>query len=266
MRSTPLLCVACLSFLIARSACGEGLEDRRLGLPGPSAVAPASHTTPSSLGSAAMRTGGSLVAVVAIIGGAAWAFKHLAKKGVLPASFGTGARSPSGLLEVLARYPMGGGQSLVVLKFDRRILLVCQSAAKGLRRGSQPISAICELSEPEDVASVLLKVRGQEQAAMAEKFQQMLASEDALVERVMAPTSRPAKALPVPARAHEKSGRSARPAAVAQTPVASAAVIRTRLAAMRQQSPQPEPAAASVRPPTVPASRPRQVSRTEFVG
>ncbi|MFO0833114.1 MAG: hypothetical protein U0637_14880 [Phycisphaerales bacterium] len=251
MRLTLPVFVACAAMASATAlAEAQSMESKPLGLPrAASSSVPPPATTPATLGSAAMRTGASLAAVVLLIGGAALGFKTLAKKGVIPSTLGTGARAPSGLLEVLARYPMGGGQVLVVLKFDRRILLVCQSAAKGLRRTGLPINPICEISEPEDVASVLLKVRGKEQAAMAEKFQQLLAAEDSAAERtlVSAPARPPARAMA--ARAHERSTRPAPPV----TGGASATAIRSRLSAMRQQPPEPA---------SRPATRP---GRTEFV-
>ncbi len=258
MRPTLLVLVACVvPMAVGTSAGAQGLESKPLGIPVRSASV-AQPTSPASLGSAVLRTSASLAAVLCVIGGAAWGFKQLAKKGVLPATLGSGSRAPSGLLDVLARYPMGGGQSLVVLKFDRRILLVCQSTGKGLRRGVLPISPICEVSEPEDVASVLLKVRGQEQAAMAEKFQNLLASEDAAVERALAPAgSRRSSALA--ARAHEKSARGVQ---AVVTGAASASAIRTRLAAMRQQ--EKPTVTVAVKPPAGDGAG-RRNSRTEFV-
>ncbi|HEX2839059.1 MAG TPA: flagellar biosynthetic protein FliO [Phycisphaerales bacterium] len=238
-------------------ACGQSIEDKPLGKPVAAAPSAQTSTTPTSLGSAALRTGGALAAVLVLVAGCALGFKQLAKKGVLPSTLVAGARAPSGLLEVLARYPMGGGQSLVVLKFDRRILLVCQSAGKALRRGGGAMNLIAELSEPEDVASVLLKVRGAEQAAMAEKFQRMLASEDDAAERTLAP-ARPVsgKTQPSPKRTHDKAPRSAPPAA------APASVLRSRLAVMReQQAPVRTPAAV----PASASARPKE-QRTEFVG
>jgi flagellar biogenesis protein FliO len=253
-----VMAVACGAFATGASA--QTTESRPLGRPAAatSRAATTSSTTPASLGSAALRTGASLVAVLALAGGASLAFKHLAKKGVLPTTLGTGARAPSGLLEVLARYPMGGGQSLVVLKFDRRILLVCQSSAKALRKSASAITPICELTEAEDVASVLLKVRGQEQAAMAEKFQRILAGEDAAAERAISAHPRPA--LPAP-KAHERAARASKPVS---SPAASASAIRSRLAALREQSAPDTPRApSSLTPLTAPPAR--RTQRTEFV-
>lgn len=257
-RPLPYIWLACGVLTLASGvAGGQSIEDKPLGMPTAVSSTAPSPTTPTSLGSAALRTGGALAAVLVLVVGCALGFKQLAKKGVLPSTLVAGARAPSGLLEVLARYPMGGGQSLVVLKFDRRILLVCQSAGKALRRGGGAMNLIAELSEPEDVASVLLKVRGAEQAAMAEKFQRMLASEDDAAERSLT-QARPAagKTLPSPKRTHDKAPRTASPSA------APASVLRSRLAVMREQQAPVRTAAA------VPASAPARpkAQRTEFVG
>lgn len=265
MRGRPLsyIWLACGVLAVAAGAAGgQSIEDKPLGRPVAAASTTQAPTTPASLGSAALRTGGALAAVLLLVVGCALGFKQLAKKGVLPPTLVAGARAPSGLLEVLARYPMGGGQSLVVLKFDRRILLVCQSAGKALRRGGGAMNLIAELSEPEDVASVLLKVRGAEQAAMAEKFQRMLASEDDAAERTLAPARLAVgKTLPPPKRAHDKAPRTA-PAS--STTAAPASALRSRLAVMReQQVPVRAPAVAPVS--TSAAVRPR-AQRTEFVG
>jgi len=65
-------------------------------------------------------------------------------------------KSPAGLIEVLARYPVGPRQTLMLLKFDRRVLLVTQTSP---RSGPEQMTTLCELTDPEDVASVLVKVR-----------------------------------------------------------------------------------------------------------
>ncbi|MEQ8769938.1 MAG: flagellar biosynthetic protein FliO [Phycisphaerales bacterium] len=68
----------------------------------------------------------------------------------------SGGKSPAGLIEVLARYPVGPRQTLMLLKFDRRVLLVTQTNPRG---GPEQMTTLCELTDPEDVASVLVKVR-----------------------------------------------------------------------------------------------------------
>ncbi|MHC4990141.1 MAG: FliO/MopB family protein [Planctomycetota bacterium] len=60
------------------------------------------------------------------------------------------ARRPSGVLSVLARYPVGRGQHLVLLQLGRRLVLAHQSAGG--------MSAITEVVDPDEVASLLSRV------------------------------------------------------------------------------------------------------------
>jgi hypothetical protein len=64
--------------------------------------------------------------------------------------------APAGILDLLGRYPMGRGQSLLLLRVDRRILLVSQSA--GARVGAAPaLATLCEITDPDEVASITAK-------------------------------------------------------------------------------------------------------------
>ncbi len=62
----------------------------------------------------------------------------------------TGARRPSGVLEVLARFPVGRQQTLVLLKMDRRVLLLHQSAGA--------MTTLAEVNDPHEVASLISRV------------------------------------------------------------------------------------------------------------
>jgi flagellar biogenesis protein FliO len=162
----------------------------------------ASQASPASLA----RTGASLVIVLGLIVGVGLGLRMLAKRGgragTLLSSLGAGGRSPAGLLEVLGRYPLPGGLTLVVLKFDRRVLLVAQSGGRGLRGAGGSMQTLCELHEPEDVASVLLKTRSDEGTTLAAKFQEVLRGEDMKASAVL---DAPA---PVAVRAHPVEGGS----------------------------------------------------------
>lgn len=127
-----------------------------------------------------------LVVVLAIILGAAWIVRKMAKGDPgLVAAMGAGGRSPAGVLEVLGRYPVARNQSFVLLRLDRRVLLLSQSFGK---QGTG-FSTLAELTEPEDVASILLRVNQAEGKSMesylSEAMQQM--------ER-QAPTAQPSAA------------------------------------------------------------------------
>lgn len=58
-----------------------------------------------------------------------------------------GARRPSGVVEVLARYPVSRGQQVVLLKVARRVIVACQTPA-GLR-------TLGEFTDADDVADVI---------------------------------------------------------------------------------------------------------------
>ncbi|MBZ0173251.1 MAG: hypothetical protein K8E66_12780 [Phycisphaerales bacterium] len=125
---------------------------------GPAEVAPAETDPEQSafeLGGAA-RTVLSLGFVVglAILAGAG--AKKLSKgRGGLLGSLGPGGPSPSGVLEIMGRYPVGSGQTLVLLRLDRRLLLLHQTTG---RRGAQ-MRTLCEVTDADEVASILLKTR-----------------------------------------------------------------------------------------------------------
>lgn len=74
-------------------------------------------------------------------------------------------RAPSGVLSVLGRFPMGSGLSLVLLKLDRRVLLVTQTKAG--RFGGASMSTLAEITDPDEVASLIAKCSAGEAAGEA---------------------------------------------------------------------------------------------------
>lgn len=89
-------------------------------------------------------------------------------------------RAPSGLVQVLARYPLAPRQNLIVLKLDRRILLLSQSA--GGRGESPGVRTLTEITDPEDVASILLKTRDDEGDTIAARFREAMERQSTLHE------------------------------------------------------------------------------------
>ncbi|HLP83479.1 MAG TPA: hypothetical protein VK157_03950 [Phycisphaerales bacterium] len=177
----------------------------------------------------------ALAAVLGLIAVVAAIVKYASKRsgGVFAALTPT-VKAPQGVLEVLARYPVASGTQLLVLKFDRRVLLLSQTNNKGWRSGAT-MATLCELSDPADVASILIKTRGEEQASLAAKFQKMLASEDAEF-------AEPRETNPYAMRAQTRSPQASKPRLdiVAGDDVRSsgqetAAAIRQRLAAMQSK-------------------------------
>lgn len=86
--------------------------------------------------------------------------------GGLSNQLGAGGRAPSGVLEVLGRFPVARGHTLVLLKMDRRILLLGQTAS-----GFTPLS---EVRDPDEVASLLIKVKDDEGQSLTARFNSIL--------------------------------------------------------------------------------------------
>ncbi len=141
----------------------------------PAAAATTPLTDPGNL-----TTLGSLVLVIALIGATAWVIKRASRNGSLMSSLGAGGRAPAGILEVLGRYPISANCTLVMLKMDRRILLISQSTRGrsgllGARFGGETaMETLSEITDPEDVASILMKVQDDESRAANERFQGLL--------------------------------------------------------------------------------------------
>lgn len=62
----------------------------------------------------------------------------------------SGGGRPSGVLEILARYPTARGQSLILIKLARRIILVHQNGSA--------MTALSEVTEVEEVAALLSRL------------------------------------------------------------------------------------------------------------
>lgn len=141
-----------------------------------------------------------LAGVVAMIfGGAAlWKRSSFGRVSLLGWS---AAPAPSGVAEVLARYPVGRGQSLVLLRVHRRVLVVgqCSSPAS--------LTTLSEFSQPDEVASLLAAVREHDRRAGGAGF-------SALMQRAG------------PKRDEDRAGRSGRAGSAAEPRGASVAEPR----------------------------------------
>lgn len=142
------------------------IESRPLGVP----AAQVGDSTASVSGngdSGWVRTGLALGGVIGLVLLTRIALVRLSKRsGSLALSIGGGGRAPSGVLEVLGRYPVARGQTLVLLRMDRRILLLSQSSAG--------CSTLAEVTDADEVASLLLKTRDEEGATNATRFNELL--------------------------------------------------------------------------------------------
>ncbi|MEO1584429.1 MAG: flagellar biosynthetic protein FliO [Planctomycetota bacterium] len=141
-------------FLPAVAAHGAQAESLPLGVP-------AAEQTP--LGSQPLGAGGSigstvasLAAVIALVVACLTGYRYLATRAGGLAGQAASVGAPAGILDLLGRYQLGRGQSLLLLKIDRRILLVSQ--ASGTKVGAPPtMSTLCEITDHESVSSILAK-------------------------------------------------------------------------------------------------------------
>jgi hypothetical protein len=157
----------------ARSADAPETENLPLGGAGEGAPLGSARAAPAGrLGVG--RTVISLAAVVAMAALLAAAYRQwAARHGGLALAMGAGGRAPSGVLEVLGRYPISRGLTLVLLKIDRRVLLLAQTRTGRFGTGTS-LRALCEMSDPEEVASVLGRCRDEDGESLAGKFRSML--------------------------------------------------------------------------------------------
>lgn len=153
------------------------LESRTLG-PAPAVGADQALPRPTGSGSGATigftRTALATAAVLAVIVVLALIARKVSQgQGGLAGALGAGGRAPSGVMQVLGRYPVARGTTLVLLRVDTRILLLCQTSGKGL--GGSSMTTLSEFTDPDEVASLLIKTRDEEGESMAKRFQAALA-------------------------------------------------------------------------------------------
>ena len=117
-----------------------------------------------------VRTVWPLALVVGLIGLVAWGGRSYAKsRGGLMLSMSAGGRAPAGILTVLGRYPIGRGQTLVLLRCDARVLLLHQTG--GAKGG---MTAITEFVDPDEVASLVRKADAADGSGPGARFSSML--------------------------------------------------------------------------------------------
>ncbi len=129
----------------------------------------------------------ALLGVVLLILGLGQLYKKLARsQGGLVGQLGAGGTAPSGIIEVIGRYPISKGMTLVVLKFDRKILLLSHAQTRKGKWGSgASMQTLCELNDAEDVASILLKARSASGDSIAQSFEQTLREADSLTDEYL---------------------------------------------------------------------------------
>jgi flagellar biogenesis protein FliO len=102
-----------------------------------------------------LRVGGAFAVVLGLL---------LALKVVMRRTSGAlgGAGRPSGVLEILARYPIARGQSLIVLKMARRVLLI--------HHAGPTMRTLSEVTDPHEVAALLGRMESGSRAKDADRF------------------------------------------------------------------------------------------------
>jgi len=161
----------------------DDADQRRLGVAtreeSTQPLGPETGPSPGSLAGSALRTAGALALVVALMVGLSCLLRRAARTGGgVMTTLGPGGRAPSGVLSVLGRFPVGHGQQLVLLKVDRRVLLLAQQVGGRRRAGGPGFSTLCEFSDPEEVASLLIKTQDEQQRSIAARFHDVLARHD----------------------------------------------------------------------------------------
>lgn len=188
-------------------------------------------STSGSIGLA--RTLAAMVGVLGLAFACAVAWRWLAqKRGGLIATLGPAGRAPSGVIEVLARYPVARTQKLVLLRVGRRIVLTCQSGS--VRGGAGSMSTLAEFADADEVAALLRAVRESDNAGSQAEFRDALRS----LERQPQP-----EPLSTQVEYRSPSGDSVhlsdpriqipRPAPSGKSVDPSIGLLRSRLAAMR---------------------------------
>lgn len=195
------ICVACTVVVAAHAlAAGPdsglvgppapGVADRertqRLGTPTPSPAeqarkgAPDPGDSPTSVSSVASMALPLAMVLGLIVLGAAVLRRVVGQRTALATAMGARAPAPAGLVEVLGRYPVSRGAALVLLKLDQRVLLLSHAAPTRQHPGG--FSTLAEVSEPEEVASILMKVEQAQGESIRQKFAHALEQAEDQVE------------------------------------------------------------------------------------
>lgn len=110
-----------------------------------------------SFGGDALRTGGALVGVLALI----LIMRTVLRRVGDPLA----ARRPSGVVQVLARFPLAKGQQVMLLEVGRRVLCVHQSATGA--------ATLCSFDDASEIAD--LKARVESGSTERQRFERQLA-------------------------------------------------------------------------------------------
>jgi len=189
----------------------------------------------------------ALLGVVLLILGLGQVYKRLARsQGGLVGQLGAGGIAPSGIIEVVGRYPISKGMTLVVLKFDRRILLLAHATPTKSKGGQgASMQVLSELTDAEDIASILLKARSASGDSIAQSFERTLREADELTDEYLHevdlgvsevnPVRFPTRNAQPARTISNDEGDRAELWSSGQDSQAAAGVLRRRLASMRRE-------------------------------
>ena len=102
-------------------------------------------------GASGFRVALSLAAVLGLIVLMYWAGRRFMPRGAL---VGGGTRA----IQVLARSPLSPRHRIVLLQVGRRVLVVAEGG------GGQPLSTLCEITDPDEAAALIGQIRGEQQS------------------------------------------------------------------------------------------------------
>ncbi|HVZ92877.1 MAG TPA: flagellar biosynthetic protein FliO [Phycisphaerales bacterium] len=123
--------------------------------------------SPSILDHPVTRTALALALVIALLFGLRAVVRRVSGlSSGLRQQLGAAGKAPSGVLEVLGRYPVSRGQTLVLLRLDRRVVLLSQTTSG--------FATLSEITDADEVASILTKARDDEDASLSARFNTML--------------------------------------------------------------------------------------------
>lgn len=121
---------------------------------------------------------------------------------------GTGRR-PSGVVEILARYPVSRGQHVVLVKVGRRVLVTHQSA-QGMR-------TLSEFVEADDVADILARCEGAARKTSEFSFDALLRQSGRAFDQVTGGATGGASSSSSPSHPMRSAQRGGLPASVRDT-------------------------------------------------
>lgn len=131
-----------------------------------------------------IRVAAGLGVVIGVILVTAAGAKRLSSRAGLAGELGAGGRAPSGVLDVLGRYPVSRGQTLVLIRMGGRVLLLSQHTSAGFR-------TLTEVDDPEEIGDLIHRASRDEERTKAEKFKGLLSGFERSFDRSAASTGTP---------------------------------------------------------------------------